>query len=297
MAGRRRATEPGGDSATRGGVLYVVATPIGNLEDISFRAVRTLKEVALIASEDTRHTRKLLTHLQIKTKLISYYKQREARQSEKIINVLLDGHDVALVSDAGVPCVSDPGFILVAKAHDHGIRVVTVPGPSALTAAVSVAGLGADRFYFGGFLPARKSERVRLLRMLSSHESLLIFYESPHRLLKGLADCLAVLGDRPAVVCKELTKVHERCLRGTLSGIIAALPTMKIKGEYVILIEGAGEEKPALTDLVELLAWYRDHSDLSLKDSVRKIAADLGLSRSEVYAQALLVWRDGSAGS
>jgi 16S rRNA (cytidine1402-2'-O)-methyltransferase len=273
------------------GVLYVVATPIGNLEDITLRALRILKEADYVACEDTRHTRKLLTHFQISAKLKSYYKGKEASKSEEIVGLLLAGANVALVSDAGVPCISDPGYVLVQKAVRHGILVRAVPGPSALTAAISIAGLPAANFLFNGFLPAKKSERLKCLQNLVGEAALLVFYESPHRLLKSLSDCLMVLGNRPAAVCKELTKIYEDCQRGSLADLVDYFKKItRVKGEYVILISGCQEAPPPDSgDIEELLVWYRD-SGSSLKDSVARIAADLGLPRSKVYAQALLIW-------
>lgn len=275
------------------GTLYVVATPIGNLEDITFRALRILKEVAYIACEDTRHTRKLLTHFQISTPLHSYYRGKEAGKSEQIISSLLAGSDVALVSDAGMPCISDPGYILVQKAQEAGIKVSPVPGASALICAVSMAGLPAEHFLFSGFLPPRKNERLKCLRDLAMEPALLVFYESPHRLLKSLTDCLTVLGNRSAAICKELTKIYENCQRGLLADLVADFKNIsRVKGEYVILIEGRKVgRRPDNEDIGELLAWYRD-SGRSLKDSVQRIAADLGLPRSKVYAEALLLWRE-----
>jgi 16S rRNA (cytidine1402-2'-O)-methyltransferase len=277
------------------GTLYVVATPIGNLEDITMRAIRVLGEVALIACEDTRHTRKLLTHFGINTPQTSYYREKEAQKTDTIIHLLQEGKDVALVSDAGVPCISDPGFVLVNEARTAGISVVSIPGPSALTAAISVAGLKAEQFLFFGFLPARGAERRKTLQTLTSQPALLIFYESPHRLAESLEDCLTVLGDRVAVVCKELTKVYERSLRGPLSEILVSLAKDEIRGEFVVLIAGAERQETPVDclDLKSLLEWYKAESGLSLKASVAKIAADLGLSRSKVYSEALAVWGKG----
>lgn len=274
------------------GKLYVVATPIGNLEDISVRALRVLSEVTLIACEDTRHTRKLLTHFQIATPQTSYYREKEAQKTGHIIEILLEGRDVALVSDAGVPCISDPGFVLVNEALTAGIAVVPIPGPCALTTAISMAGLKAEQFLFCGFLPAKGGERRKVLKSLSAQSALLVFYESPHRLRTSLADCLALLGDRQSVVCRELTKVYEQCLRGPLSQVLAVMESVDPRGEFVILIEGAvGLEVPVEgQDLRGFLVWYHEKSELSLKDAVAKVAADLGLSKAKVYEEALQVW-------
>ncbi|MFW8601736.1 16S rRNA (cytidine(1402)-2'-O)-methyltransferase [Desulfobacterota bacterium M19] len=279
------------------GILYVVATPIGNLEDITLRALRILAEVSLIACEDTRQTRKLLTHFKINTPLTSYYRGREVSRAAQIITALKAGRDVALVSDAGVPCISDPGYILVREARLAGIRVVPVPGPSALTTAISMAGMEAEFFLFCGFLPSRSNERRKALRSLASESALLIFYESPHRLLKTLSDCLDSLGDRPAALCKELTKIYEHYQRGRLTEIIASLRDLpRIRGEYVLLIEGRADlpPRPESDDIIELLVWQRQAGS-SLKDAVRSLAADLGLSRSKVYTEALRIWKESES--
>jgi 16S rRNA (cytidine1402-2'-O)-methyltransferase len=278
------------------GILYVVATPIGNLEDISRRAIRILTEVDLIAAEDTRQTRKLLASLDIHTRMVSYHKDREQAQAAKLLGLLRAGQNLALVSDAGTPGLSDPGAILVRQVLAAGIKLVPVPGPSALAAAVSVAALPGSGFVFLGFLPGKAGERRRLLQPLSAGELPIIFYEAPHRLLKTLRDCLEVFGDREVFVGRELTKIHEELLHRRLSEVVAEFAARReIKGELVVIVKGAPAEKalPETTELPEVIAWYRDHSTLSLRDASRKIAADLGLSRSEVYSRALELWRQG----
>ena len=270
----------------------MVATPIGNLEDITVRAIRVLREVTLIASEDTRHTAKLLSHLGIKARLFSYYKDREVKQADSLAQELLAGKDIALVSDAGTPAVSDPGAILVKKCHDLKIPVVPVPGVSALTAAVSVAGLSATQFTFLGFFPSRSGQRRKLLTSLALHPYHFIFYESPRRLVRCLHDCQEILGERHIFLGRELTKVYEELFRGSLSSVIRDFEKKeKIKGECVVIIGPAENNKsPDLEDLEALLAWYRDHGGMSLRDAVKRISADLDLPRSKVYAKALLVW-------
>lgn len=281
-----------GDKNGKYGTLYVVATPIGNLEDITLRAVRILGEVDLIAAEDTRHTRKLLSHLSLSKPLVSYYKDREAVRSEKIIGELLAGRDVALVSDAGTPAISDPGAVLVARCHEHFIHVIAVPGPSALTAALSVAGLTQSSFTFLGFLPAKKSQRINILTAHAQDEAAIIFYESPRRVCDSLADCRAVFGERKVFIARELTKIHEELLTGILAEVIRTLEERsQIKGEFVVIVFPDHSLQPAApADLQELLCWYRDNSGLSMKDSVKKIARDLNLSRSLIYEKALHVW-------
>lgn len=289
-----RAAPPAADekAGSRAGILYVVATPIGNLEDITLRALRILKEVDLIASEDTRHTRKLLGHFNIHKPLLSYYKEKEASRSEEIVALLKEGRNVALVSDAGTPCISDPGGILVRRACEQGLPVVPVPGPSALASALSVCGLDCPSHIFLGFLPAKAGERRKTLVSLRQERHCLVFYESPRRIDQALADCEEILGDRKCTVGRELTKIHEELLRGGISEIRRALQGKDfLKGEFVVLLEGLpGEALPVSENLAELLAWYRDNTDLSMRDAVKRLSKDLEVSRSEAYRIALEVW-------
>lgn len=275
------------------GTLYVVATPIGNLEDITMRALRILGEVDLIACEDTRHTRKLLSHFDIHTRLISYYKDKERSRAEKIVALLAKGKSIALVSDAGTPGISDPGSILVREAHRLGLPVIPIPGPSALTAALSIAGLQEQQFVFLGFPPPRKSQRQNLFKSLSLDRKTLVFYESPHRLPACLRDCLEILGDRPAIWARELTKIHEELQEGPLSELLSIAENRKIRGESVVIIEGSVDDNQFRDgELDEVLAWCRDNCGLSLKDAVKKITAETGRPRSEVYREALKIWKD-----
>ncbi|MCS7208006.1 MAG: 16S rRNA (cytidine(1402)-2'-O)-methyltransferase [Fimbriimonadales bacterium] len=218
------------------GVLYVVATPIGNLQDITLRALETLKTVDLIAAEDTRHTQKLLQHYGIETPLLSFHQHSGAGRIQQIVRRLQAGESVALVTDAGTPGISDPGGALVAAAHAAGIRVVPIPGASAVTAVLSVAGLPAHRFRFEGFPPRKDSARRRFFERLRSEEATIVFYESPHRLLKTLQTAREVLGDCTVVVGRELTKQFEEVFRGTLSEAIAHWQTQPPKGEFVIVL-------------------------------------------------------------
>jgi 16S rRNA (cytidine1402-2'-O)-methyltransferase len=276
------------------GTLFVVATPIGNLEDVTLRALRILREVDLIAAEDTRHTRKLLSHFDIHTPLISYYKEKEASRAQEIVARLLSGQQVALVSDAGTPGISDPGGILVKSAQMHGIVVVPVPGVSALATILSVAGLTEPSHLFLGFLPAKGVERRKLLRSLKNETHSIVFYESPRRITATLGDCLTELGERRAVIGRELTKMHEEIASGDLAQLLAGLKAREaIKGEFVVLVAGVRDSAPQRPDnLEDLLRWYREQSGLSLKDAVAGIAKDLDLSRSEVYQKALAVWKE-----
>ncbi len=278
----------------KSGILYVVATPIGNLEDITLRAIKILKEVDLVAAEDTRHTRKLLTHLGIKTPLSSYYKDREVGRAEYLLAQLTAGNNVALVSDAGTPAISDPGAILVKKCHEHNITVVPLPGPSALTTLLSVAGFSSAHFTFIGFLPAKAGQRQKELTSLAALPHPFIFYESPRRLLNTMADCYKIMGERGILIGRELTKIHEELLRGPLSALLETLKKRRgLKGECVVAVEpGDNSLAPEGKDLDEIISWYRDKG-VSLRDAVKNIAADLNLAKSEVYGRALALYGNG----
>ena len=274
------------------GSLFVVATPIGNLEDITLRAIRVLKEVDLIAAEDTRHTRKLLTHFAISTPTFSYYKEKEQSRSDKIIDKLVAGRDVALVSDAGTPGISDPGSILVQKAFAKNIKVISIPGPSSLTAALSVAGFTDGTFVFLGFAPARQKQRLDFLQNLVNEKKHLVFFEAPHRVEKFLHDCLEILGDRPVFWCRELTKIHEELTHSTLSTLTVSVTERKIKGESVFIIAGTPDKQPlSKKELEQQLHQYKLAGEMSLKDAVKAITAENNLSRSVVYNLALKVWQ------
>lgn len=272
------------------GTLHIVATPIGNLGEVSQRMKEVLAAADLIACEDTRHTRKLLSHLKISAKLISCRRENEQEQAAALVARLRAGENVALVSDAGTPGLSDPGAVLVRAARAAGLAVLPVAGPAALTAALSVAGLEGSGFYFGGFPAAKKSERRRQLAALKTLPWPLIFYEAPHRIEATLEDCLEVFGDRQAQLFRELTKLHEEHLAGPLSELLERLRG-KVRGELVLIVSGCGaahgKEKP--DNLDELLLWHRQQGS-SLKDAARQTAADLDLPKSQVYQQALALW-------
>jgi len=274
------------------GTLYVVATPIGNLEDITLRAIRVLGAVDVIAAEDTRHTRKLLSHLGIAKPMLSYYKDKEVSRGEQVLDRLRNGENIALVSDAGTPAISDPGHFITRMALEAGIRVVPIPGPSALTAALSVAGLATGTFLFLGFLPSRSAARRRFLKTIVHHPYACVFYEAPQRLAACLEDCLEIMGDRGIFWGRELTKVHEELRTSTLARLAAETATRRIKGESVIIIQGKAEvDEVPPEELDELLAWYNTKTDLSLKDAVRRVADDLGQPRTAVYKKALGIWK------
>lgn len=280
------------DQASGAGTLYVVATPIGNLEDITLRAIRILKEVDLIAAEDTRHTKKLLNHYSIATSTLSYYKEKEQSRSDIIIAKLLAGQNIALVSDAGTPGISDPGTILIQKAVAQHIKITPIPGPSSLTTMLSVAGLTDGSFVFLGFPPSRKKQRLDVLHSLVTENRPLVFFEAPHRLENFLYDCFEVFGDRPVVWGRELTKIHEELLHTTLENIANTIKNKKTKGESVIIISGA-EKEPPLTEreIKDILQSYRSSGELSLKNSVERISKTYNLSRTRVYRLALDIWK------
>jgi 16S rRNA (cytidine1402-2'-O)-methyltransferase len=278
------------ESKTAHGTLYIVPTPIGNLEDITLRALRILKEVAVIAAEDTRHTRKLLNHYAITTPLISYYREKEAERSEEILRRLQEGQSVALVSDAGTPAISDPGAIVVGQAHELGLTVVPLPGPSAVTTALSASGITSTGFLFLGFLPSKGGQRRKALAAVAACEYPVVFYESPHRIHTFLTDALEILGERKAFWARELTKSFEDLQSGTLSDLLAKSGEGRNRGEFVVVIRPGAKEETKGQTVEELILWYRDNSDLSLKDVSRQLASDLGISRSQIYQQALAIW-------
>ncbi len=270
------------------GTLYIVATPIGNLEDITFRAVRTLKEADLIAAEDTRHTRHLLDRYGIDTPLTSYHDHNKEEKAPVLVARLLEGKTVALVSDAGTPGISDPGYFLINLAIDQHVPVVPVPGPTAAIAALSVSGLPTDRFLFEGFLPSKQAARIKRLELLSREDRTMIFYEAPHKVIRAVEDMLRVLGDRRAVATRELTKMHEETMRGTLSGILKRLNEGTIKGEFTIIVHGASESsRNEDIDPAEYLKNLMLHRGMTKKEAIAAAADQLGIPKKEVYKHSL----------
>lgn len=268
------------------GTLYVVATPIGNLEDISLRALRVLREVDAIAAEDTRHSLKLLSHFGISKPLISYWSEREKVRTEEILVKLKQGLSVALISDSGTPGISDPGGVLVGKALQEGIRVESVPGASALVAALSVSGLPSDEFTFVGFLPAKESRRQKKLEDVAREQRTLVFYEAPHRLLETIVDMERILGNRRAGLFKEITKFHEETTLGSLSDIVSRIPCMTIAGEFVIVVEGWHKEINTPEEAVrEVIALMR--AGMGRKDAAATVAEQYGMSKRELYERSL----------
>lgn len=261
--------------------LYVVATPLGNLEDITLRALRTLREVMLIAAEDTRRTRKLLNAYEIKTPMTSYHEHNKRAKLDYLLGCLEKG-DVALVSDAGMPGIADPGAELIAAAIERNIPVVPVPGPSVVITALVISGLVTDSFRYLGFLPNRASARRRFLGLVAGEPATLVVLETPHRLRAALEDILSVLGDRRLAVCRELTKLHEEVFRGTVSQ--AGAHFSEPRGEFALVIEGKrGEAKPSLTEAVERRLVEMRRAGLPAKEAVSKLAAETGLSKKELY--------------
>ncbi len=281
------------------GCLYLVGTPIGNLEDITLRALRILKEVDQIACEDTRHTQKLLTHYEIRKPLVSYHEHNELTRAPELVMALEQGAKIALVSDAGTPLVSDPGHRLVTLCLRHRIPVVPIPGPSALLASLSASGLGSEEFLFVGFLPARSGERRRALERLRIEDRTIILYEAPHRITETVADAREILGDRPACLAREVTKLHEEFRRGKLSRIAASLEERPARGEITLLIgPAAASEARSHADSAQSLAARVEElmhqAKLDRRDALKLAAKERGLTRRAAYDE-MLKQRPGQA--
>lgn len=275
-------------------VLYVVATPIGNLEDISLRALRILSEVKLIAAEDTRKTRRLLMKYDIKTPMTSYFEHNKMTKLDYILEQLQD-NDIALVSEAGMPGISDPGYELIKAAGQRGMDVVPVPGPSAVTTALAVSGLPTDRFLYAGFLPPKTNDRKRALKSVAEESGTIILLETPHRLTAALNDILEILGDRNLAVCRELTKLHEEIFRGTVRQSIDYFT--KPRGEFTLIIEGKSkEEKSDITEDVEKQLHELYLRGVKAKEAVGAVSDQTGLSKKKLYKSWLkldVVWQRG----
>jgi 16S rRNA (cytidine1402-2'-O)-methyltransferase len=269
------------------GHLYIVPTPIGNLEDITLRALRVLKEVDLIAAEDTRHTQQLLTHHGIKTALTSYHEYNERAKALTLVERIKNGASVALVSDAGTPAISDPGFRLVSEAIRAGVDIVPLPGASALVTVLSASGLPTDRFLFEGFLPAKKSARTAKLQGLREVSATLVFYEAPHRLHETLSAIQQIFGDRQIVVAREVSKIHEEFLRGTVGEVIERLVDRQIKGEITIVVRGStGEAQLAQQELKTEIGRLTE-AGTGVKEIAELLGDRYGLSKREVYRLVL----------
>lgn len=271
-------------------VLYVVATPIGNLEDVTLRAIRILREVGLIAAEDTRRTRLLLDHYGIQTPMTSYHEHNKTAKLAYLLR-FLDQSDLALVSEAGTPGISDPGYELVAAAAQQGVPVVAIPGPSAIVSAVAVSGLPADQFVYLGFLPRRRTERVRLLTDVAREPRSLVAFEAPHRLVAALEDLLEVLGDRRMAAARELTKVHEEVFRGTVTGALERF--REPRGEFTLVIEGCGPGKAGvITAGIEAEMRAMRERRVPAREAVALLSASTGLPRKALYRAWLELQRD-----
>lgn len=269
------------------GILYVIATPIGNLEDMTYRAVRLMQEVSLIAAEDTRHSRKLLDHYAIRTPLISYHEHNEGARAEQLVGKLLDGDSLGLISDAGTPCIADPGYRLVSRCRQEGIEVVAVPGASAVVAALSIAGLATDAFRFIGFLPSKAHGRGQVLQGLVEETQTTVCYESPHRLVACLEQVIDICGaDRPLAIARELTKRHEELYYGCAADALEHFSSGSVKGEIVLLLGPAPERKRA-GSVKEALEDLRHTTELSWKEIVKQVAKEFGLPGSDVYKESL----------
>ena len=269
------------------GTLYLVATPIGNLADISSRALETLASVDLIACEDTRHTGKLLAHFGIKNKLVSYHEHNEQARSEEFAALLEAGKSIAVVSDAGTPAICDPALKIVQKAHEIGAKVTAIPGAVAFVSALIVSGLPTDSTFFGGFLPSKKNDRRKRLDEAKTIPATLVFYETPHRIAKSLIDCLEILGERNAAVVREITKLHEEIVRGTLTELAEKYADENVKGEIVLVIDRfqvqdsrfqAQGSKTLVERVLEL-----ENEGVDRKLALKKAAKEFGLPRSEAY--------------
>jgi 16S rRNA (cytidine1402-2'-O)-methyltransferase len=270
------------------GILYIVATPIGNLEDITLRALRVLKEVDVIAAEDTRHTQILLNHYAIQTPLTSYHEHNERTKAEALVKRLLQGEDIALVSDAGTPSISDPGFRLVVQAVHAGIQIIPLPGASALTAVLSASGLPTDRVVFEGFLPAKKKQRREKLQTLRDEVRTLVFYEAPHRLTETLDDVHELWGDREAVLAREVSKVHEEFLRGRVSELIRVLRRREIRGEVTLIISGSAGESRVTEDRLKAEIRELHLRGMRVKEIAEVLGEKFGYPKKEIYRLALV---------
>lgn len=276
------------------GKLYLCATPIGNLEDISFRVLKTLKEVDLIAAEDTRHSIKLLNHFDIKTPMTSYHEFNKVEKAAYLVEKMKEGSNVALVTDAGTPGISDPGEELVLQAYEAGLTVTSLPGPAACITALTISGLPSRRFAFEAFLPSEKKEKQRILKEMERDTRTIVLYEAPHRLLRTVGELLEALGDRRATLLRELTKKHETALRTTLSGILEHYRVEEPRGECVLVIEGKSyqevleEEKEQWkgVGLSEHMEHYAKKG-MDKKEAMKAVAKDLGVSKREVYQRLL----------
>jgi 16S rRNA (cytidine1402-2'-O)-methyltransferase len=285
------------ESEKREGILYVVSTPLGNLEDITLRALRVLKEVDLIAAESVVHSRGLCNRYGIRTKLTGYNQHNQKAKTPELVSRLRSGSKIALVTNAGTPGVSDPGVYLVSSAIKENVRVVPVPGPSAVTSALSVSGMRGERFLFWGFLPPRASKRAKELRALASFRHTIVFFEAPHRLKKMLAELHGIFGNRPIVLAKELTKVFEGVSRGSAASLLAQFKEEHVRGEFTLIVAGREREegKPLPDERLEKkIASLLKLGSVSVKDIAQELSLKTGVPYRELYKKALLMKREMS---
>jgi 16S rRNA (cytidine1402-2'-O)-methyltransferase len=275
------------------GCLYLIPTPIGNLEDMTFRAVRILKEVDYIAAEDTRNTKKLCNHFEIATQLVSYHEHNKEKAGLKIVEDLKNGMKVGLVSDAGMPCINDPGYEIVQLCLEEGISVIPLPGANAALTSLISSGLPTDAFLYVGFLQRQKKDKKKQLELLKGQRSTILLYESPHRIKETLQVVLDILGDRKIVLCRELTKKFEEFLRGTVSDALDWATNEEIRGEFVIVLEGASEEEAKNQEVCwwesftinEHVDWYINEKKETSKEAIKLVAKDRSLNKRDVYAE------------
>ena len=279
------------------GILYIVATPIGNLEDITLRAIKTLKNVDLIAAEDTRHTLKLLNHLNISKPMVSYYRHNEEFRSEELITKIKEGKNIALVSDAGTPGICDPGQQIIKKCIEENIKIIPIPGACAMINALIASGLNTEEFSFIGFLPLNKKNRNKKLEEVKNIDKTIILYEAPHKLKMTLKDLKNIIGERRIVLAKELTKIHEEFIRNNIDELIEN--SENIKGEFVIIIEGNKTNQEKDLNFLTLQEHYNyyEKEGLSKKEIIKKIAKDRNVSKNDIYKNFLWVWNENSKNS
>lgn len=274
------------------GKLYLCATPIGNLEDITYRVLKTLKEVDLIGAEDTRHSIHLMNHFEIKTPMTSYHEYNKVEKAKVLVEQMKEGKNIAIITDAGTPGISDPGEEIVRQCYEAGIEVTSIPGPAACITALTMSGLNTRRFVFEAFLPAEKKERQRILEELRNETRTIVLYEAPHHLIKTLKELQKVLGDREMTLCKELTKIYEKAEKSTIGKLIEKYEQTEIKGEYVLVIQGRSfeeiqkeEQKSYLKITIEEHMQKYLLQGIDKKEAMKQVAKDRGISKREVYAQ------------
>jgi len=278
--------------ADMAGKLYLCATPIGNLEDITYRVLKTLKEVDLIGAEDTRHSIHLMNHFEIKTPMTSYHEYNKVEKAKILVEQMKEGKNIAIITDAGTPGISDPGEEIVRQCYEAGIEVTSIPGPAACITALTMSGLNTRRFAFEAFLPAEKKERQRILQELKNETRTIVLYEAPHHLVRTLKELQKVLGDREITLCKELTKIYEKAEKSTIEKLIEKYEDAEIKGEYVLVIQGRSfEEIQKEEQEIYLKITVEEHMQKYLlqgmdkKEAMKQVAKDRGISKREVYAQ------------